>query len=133
MISDKLRGEVRERANERCEYCHLPDIDGGISQEIDHIYAEKHGGKTILENLCLSCWICNRYKGTDLTSLDPLNDEITPLFHPRRDVWSEHFHLNGAEIVPVTPQARVTVKLLKLNKQSRIEERRIMILLGRYP
>jgi HNH endonuclease len=101
--------------------------------EIDHIYAEKHGGETLFINLCLCCWICNRHKGSDLTSLDPETGEITPLFHPRRDVWTEHFRLNGALIEGITPQGRVTVRLLQLNNPNRVRERQLLIAMGRYP
>jgi hypothetical protein len=76
--------------------------------------------------------ICNRYKGSDLASLDPITGEITPLFHPRKDKWDEHFHLSGAVIEPVSAQARVTIKLLQLNKPDRVLERRQLILMGRF-
>ncbi len=66
-----LRRLVRDRARERCEYCLLPDAVGFYPHEIDHVVAEKHNGQTAAHNLCLSCWVCNRHKGSDLTSLDP--------------------------------------------------------------
>jgi hypothetical protein len=132
-IAAELRRLVRQRAANRCEYCLVPDDDGFMPHEVDHIYAEKHGGQTIESNLCLSCWICNRRKGTDLTSFDPLTGAITALFHPRHDVWAEHFQLRGALIEAITPQGRTTVQLLQLNKRERIDERQILIALGRYP
>ena len=46
-------------ARERCEYCLFPDAVGFYPHEIDHVVAEKHGGQTIENNLCLSCWECN--------------------------------------------------------------------------
>jgi hypothetical protein len=127
-----LRAKIRERAGERCEYCRIPEDFTFDAHEVDHIYAEKHGGETVEGNLCLSCWICNRHKGSDLTSLDPETGEITPLFHPRKDNWNDHFRLLGAVIEPLTPQGRVTVSLLHLNKRERIDERRILIAIGRY-
>jgi hypothetical protein len=129
----ETRRLVRERAGDRCEYCHVPEADTFMPHEIDHIYAEKHGGRSTIDNLCLSCWICNRHKGTDLASLDPLTGEITPLFHPRNDAWPENFSLDGPYIRPLTAHARVTVQLLQLNKRERVEERRLLIQLGRYP
>ncbi len=132
-ISAELRRLVQQRAENRCEYCLFPNDIGFMPHEVDHIYAEKHGGETIESNLCLSCWICNRHKGTDLTSFDPLTSEITVLFHPRRDVWTDHFRLQGATIEPLTPQARTTVQLLQLNKRERVDERQILIDLGQYP
>jgi HNH endonuclease len=129
-IASELRLRVRERADNRCEYCHIPEGYTFHAHEIDHIYAEKHGGETIESNLCLSCWICNRHKGTDLTSFDPDTGIITPLFHPRNDRWKDHFHLNGAVIESLSATGRTTITLLRLNKRERIDERQILIGLG---
>jgi hypothetical protein len=131
-ISVELRRFIVERAEGRCEYCRVPDEDGFISHEVDHIYATKHGGTTSENNLCLSCWICNRHKGSDLASLDPQTNSITPLFHPRKERWLDHFQLNKAIIVPLTPQGRVTTRLLQLNKSSRVTERELLITLQKY-
>ncbi len=130
ILSNTIRQQVYERAEGRCEYCRIPDENGYAPQEIDHIYAIQHGGTSNMDNLCLACWICNRYKGTNLSSLDPLTGEVVRLFHPRRDVWLEHFRLIGAKIEALTPVGRVTVNLLQLNRNDRLEERRIMITLG---
>lgn len=78
---------MRERAGERCEYCLIPESMTFALHEIDHIIAEKHGGRTEEENLGLSCALCNGFKGSDLTSIDPETGAIVPLFHPRRDAW----------------------------------------------
>jgi 5-methylcytosine-specific restriction endonuclease McrA len=131
-IPTALRREVYERANGRCEYCLTPDKFGFSPHEVDHITAEKHKGKTVSDNLCLSCWLCNRHKGSDLTSIDSITSAITPLFHPRNHQWEDHFELDGALIKPKTPQGRVTVELLGLNQQERVEERKLLIALGKY-
>lgn len=86
-IARRLRDLVRRRANFCCEYCRLPESSDFPAHEIDHIIAEKHGGLTQAGNLALSCILCNKRKGSDLTSLDPLTGDIVLLFHPRRD-WS---------------------------------------------
>jgi 5-methylcytosine-specific restriction endonuclease McrA len=132
-IPEALRRTVFERAGGRCEYCLLRSEDSYWPHEVDHIYAEKHGGETNAANLCLSCNPCNRYKGSDLASIDPVNGEIVRLYHPRRDIWSEHFKLQEARIEPLTAQGRVTVKLLRLNDPERLEERLGLIALKRYP
>jgi hypothetical protein len=128
-----LRRAVYERAGGRCEYCRLHEDDSYMPHEVDHIYAEKHGGETTADNLCLCCVICNRHKGSDLASLDPLTGEVTALFHPRKDKWTDHFRLNGAIIEPLTAQGRVTVHLLQMNKRERLTERQLLIILGRFP
>lgn len=128
-----LRTRVIERAARRCEYCLLNEAYTIKRHEVDHVYAEKHDGQTIEENLCLSCIDCNRYKGSDLCSLDPETGDITALFHPRRDQWAQHFRLDGPRIVPLTPQARATVRMLHLNDRERLEERALLAAIQRYP
>jgi hypothetical protein len=51
--------------------------------EIDHIIAEKHRGVTAADNLCLACYRCNSFKGSDIASADPLTGNAAFLFHPR--------------------------------------------------
>jgi hypothetical protein len=128
-----LRRQVRARAEERCEYCLIPEQFTLASHWVDHVVAEKHGGRTEEDNLALSCSLCNQRKGSDLTSIDPQTGEITPLFHPRRENWLDHFVLRGARIEPLTPTGRVTVRLLQLNHPDRIEERELLLLLGQFP
>jgi len=94
-IPASLRRQVVERAKERCEYCRMPDSLSFYSPEIDHIVARKHGGQTTLEILARVCWRCNHHKGTDLTSFDPLTNDLTRLFDPRKDNWDDHFHLEA--------------------------------------
>jgi HNH endonuclease len=132
-IPDRLRREVNEAAQRRCEYCLLDERCAGKPHEVDHICAEKHGGATALENLCLSCFDCNRYKGSDLCSLDVDSGEIVTLFHPRHHTWKDHFRLENAVIEPLTPIGRVTVRLLDVNRDLRVEEREQLIHVGRYP
>lgn len=122
-----LRRLVYDRANDCCEYCFTPEFAVFASHEVDHIIAEKHGGLTQEDNLALSCSLCNKHKGSDLASIDPQTGEITPLYHPRRDHWSDHFGLTGAEFTPLSPVGRVTVRLLQLNRGDRVEERRLLI------
>ncbi|MCY7381868.1 MAG: HNH endonuclease [Microcoleus sp. CAN_BIN18] len=132
-ISAELRRLVTQRASERCEYCLIHQDVSIYSHEVDHIIALKYEGKTRADNLALSCLSCNRYKGSDLATIDPVNDEIVPLFNPRRQVWEEHFVLNDARIEGITQIGRATARLLKLNASNRILERQVLIDQGRYP
>lgn len=126
-ISTGLRRLVYKRANGCCEYCFTPENITLVTHEIDHIIAEKHGGTTISNNLALSCTLCNKHKGSDLTSIDIETGNIVPLYHPRQDKWLDHFKLERAYIVPLTAKGRVTVQLLQLNRWDRIQERKLLI------
>lgn len=123
-ISASLRRLVEERANYRCEYCLLPANVAFFSHEIDHIIAQKHDGITEANNLALTCWRCNRHKGSDLGSFDPETGEFSFLFNPRTQEWIEHFTRKQVTILGVTPEGRTTVKLLQMNTQERLTERR---------
>jgi hypothetical protein len=132
-VSEALRLLVTQRAQSRCEYCLIHQRDSLYTHEVDHIIPEKHRGETTEDNLCLSCLDCNRHKGSDFASFDPVTDEIALLFNPRRDVWTEHFELIGPRIVPLTPTGRVTVFVLKLNDEMRIRTRRALIAAEKHP
>ena len=132
-IPTELRQLVHERADGRCEYCRYPQEASFLAFEVEHIIAEKHGGAASADNLALACPYCNRFKGTDLGSLDPETGQLTPFFNPRTQEWLEHFQLDGAWIVPLTPEGRVTVVILRCNHPDRIMERRRLIQAGEYP
>lgn len=123
-IPAALRRLVIDRAKQKCEYCILSSELRLFPHEIDHIIALKHGGRTEAENLALTCWRCNRHKGSDLGSFDTLTDDFAFLFHPRKQPWSDHFsYAEDGTIEGKTPEGRVTVKLLQLNTPKRILER----------
>lgn len=132
-IDAALRWLVSERAGYCCEYCLLDQDDSPFSFHIEHIIAEKHGGETEADNLCLSCPECNAFKGSDLGSIDRETGRLTALFHPRTHTWSDHFRLNSFEIEPLSPEGRVTVFLLRLNSAERLAERVLLLKLNRYP
>jgi len=132
-IPDSLRQQVITRANRRCEYCLIHRDDSLYVHKVDHIIAEKHRGETISDNLCLACLDCNRHKGSDFASFDPETEEVALLFNHRQQRWNDHFRLEEARIVPLSPEGRVTVFVLKLNDGLRIRARRALIDAGRYP
>lgn len=101
--------------------------------EVEHIISEKHGGATNAENRGLECPFCNRFKGTDLGSLDPETGRLTPFFNPRIHQWSEHSRLDDGRIHPLTPEGRVTVAIFQLNIPDRVRERQQLIFAGLYP
>jgi 5-methylcytosine-specific restriction endonuclease McrA len=121
-IPDYLRRFVAERAGNRCEYCLLHENDSYSPHQIDHVISRKHGGSSKAENLAYACVRCNAWKGSDIGSLD--GGEFVPLFNPRKDRWREHFKILGFVFEPLTPEGRVTARLLRLNLDKRVSERR---------
>lgn len=132
LVKSELRSFVRSRAGGRCEYCCIHEDDVGLRHQPDHIVAVKHRGPTVESNLAYSCAICNSFKGTDLTSIDPVTGAIERLFNPRVDHWSAHFELVGARIEGRTATGRVTVELLQMNRSEAIQVRRLLIAGGRF-
>jgi hypothetical protein len=125
-IDAPLRELVRFRAAGFCEYCRISERLTLAEHEIDHVIAAKHGGQTVAENLALCCVVCNRFKGSDIASLDPETGQLTPLFHPRIDRWDDHYLLRNGEILALTPIGRVTLRLLRMNGAARIRERQLL-------
>jgi hypothetical protein len=131
-IFPELRQLVRDRAKNRCEYCLLPQFVTLHKHEPDHIVPRQHDGKTEAENLALACMRCNRYKGPNVGSFDPLTGDLVPFFNPRRQNWTDHFEIRDAMIYPLTAEARVTVKILRINDTERMAERAELLSAGLY-
>lgn len=105
----------------------MPERFGFLAHQIDHVIPEKHGGRTDAANLALSCSLCNKHKGSDLVSIDPLTGQITPLFDPRQQIWAEHFTLlDDGILASSTREGRTTIRLLQLNRTERVEERKLL-------
>lgn len=132
-ISRRLRALVRQRANNCCEYCRLPEEYGFGPYQPDHIVALKHRGETQDENLAWACFDCNHLKGTDVASIDIETGQVVRLFNPRLDDWEEHFRLEGPRIAPLTAVGRVTEHVLQFNRPEMLEIRSALIQAGEYP
>ena len=118
------RALVRQRADHRCEYCKIHQEDSPLAAlHIEHIRPIKHGGTNDDSNLCLACIDCNLHKGPNLTGFDPLSDAVTPLFHPRQQLWDEHFRWEGIHIVGQTEVGRTTIRVLCMNSDEQLELR----------
>lgn len=131
-VPARLRLQVRERARQRCEYCRLPEGESPYPFEAEHIIAEQHEGRTVPENLAWACLQCNRPKGPNLAAFDPQTGELTRLYHPREQVWDEHFEIVDGEILGRTAVGRATARLLKLNDAQRVDLRRELIAMGKW-
>lgn len=114
-----LQELVRRRAGNRCEYCHYPLPPF----HFEHVIARKHRGPTTEENLALACIRCNYYKGPNISGIDPETAQIVRLFHPRTDVWNEHFRWAGATLAGLTPTGRATIDVLEINQPLRVAAR----------
>lgn len=67
----KIRFEVLERDNFRCQYCGT-GVKDGIQLHVDHIVPVCEGGTDDMSNLVTACIDCNRGKGGDELLTPPL-------------------------------------------------------------
>lgn len=118
-----IRAGVRKRAESRCEYCRLHEDDDVLAFHVEHIISVKHGGRDAIDNLALACQQCNLHKGANLTGIDPESGELTPLYHPRQQDWSDHFLEHADRIVGITAIGRTTVRVLQMNDPDRMRTR----------
>lgn len=125
-VGPALRELVRRRAAGLCEYCLISERLTLAEHEVDHVISVKHGGQTVTGNLALCCVVCNRFKGSDIASIDPEAGQLTPLFNARIDHWAEHYRVRNGEIVALTAVGRVTVRLLRMNGAARTRERQLL-------
>jgi hypothetical protein len=102
-VPERLRRQVQERAQGRCEYC--------LIHESDMYYPHE----------------------ADLASVDPTSKKVVFLFHPREQRWNRHFRLNGGLIEGITSSGRATVALLHLNDPERVAYRLGLVDIGHYP
>jgi hypothetical protein len=127
---------VREAARHRCGYCLSPQRLVMARLEIEHIIPQARGGPDEESNLWLNCPLCNRYKGDRTDAVDPETGAVVPLFHPRRQRWSDHFGWSedGLRIFGRTPVGRATVVALHLdNDPDALIVRSYWVLAGWHP
>ena len=122
-----LVAEVRSRAGGRCEYCRSPEAHAVIGFEVEHIIPVKHGGATTPANLALACFYCNRYKGPNVAGIAATGGVVTRLFHPRLDVWEEHFAWAGSSLIPRSDIGAVTITVLRINLPNAVAVREIQM------
>jgi HNH endonuclease len=69
------------------------------------------------ENLAAACAHCNRLKGDFTTGRDPLTGREVRLFHPRRDIWDEHFAWSSdyLRLLPLSEIGGATIARLHMN------------------
>ncbi len=117
---------VRERAENRCEYCQLRQDQLPLATfHVEHIRARQHGGTDDDMNLALSCHFCNSYKGPNLSGVDPESGDVVRLYHPRKQRWRRHFMWEGFFIRGRTKAGRATVSLLGMNEKPQLDIRSV--------
>ncbi len=123
-VPAELSRTVRARAGGRCQYCRMHESLQGATFHIEHIIPQSKGGLSHSENLALACPGCNLHKADRITAGDPSTGEDVRLFHPLRQIWSEHFRFNGYQIEGLTAVGRATVDALRMNhpRRQRIRE-----------
>jgi hypothetical protein len=100
---------------------------------VDQIVQRVEGGATVESNLALACISCLLHKEARRSAMDPETGRCLPLFHLRRQRWSDHFRWDGAMLVALTATGRATIASLRLSRPMmlaiRMEERER----GRHP
>jgi HNH endonuclease len=131
----ELRAFVQRRAGGLCEYCHAPEAWQYVEFTVEHILPVAAGGETTAANLALCCFSCNRRKWDRQSAIDPAAGSEHRLFHPRVDVWNEHFawSRDGLSIVGQTATGRATVAALDLNRSRLRQIRAADAEVGRHP
>ena len=124
---------VASRAGHTCEYCCAPELLSNIEFEVDHIIPISKNGATKLNNLALSCRICNLRKSDCVEGIDPVTLKTVKLFNPREDVWSEHFEKQiqlPYQILGKTEIGRATITCLDMNSSLQLRARKLWVALG---
>ncbi len=124
------RGEVRRRANDRCEYCQLPPHGQVAPFEVDHVQPRAAGGTSRLDNWAYACPHCNAHKWKHTHGIDPADGTMVPLFNPRSEAWAKHFRWSSVDTAIVegtTTCGRATIERLKMNAPELVLIRRLLL------
>lgn len=133
-IPVRLIRQVRQRADDICEYCCLPQASQEATFHVDHVLPRAHGGPTELANLALACVTCSLRKSARTSAVDPKTGNTVALFNPRTDDWSDHFAFTVTwKVRGRTETGRATIEALGMNRSAIVMIRRELVLLNRFP
>jgi hypothetical protein len=134
-IPARQRSEVIRRAHGCCEYCLSQEKFSPDPFSIEHVIPLAKGGSNEISNLALSCQGCNNFKHVATEAIDPMTGNKVSLFHPRVQVWSEHFAWNDdySLILALTSTGRATVDKLQLNRLGLVNLRRVLAAVELHP
>lgn len=102
---------------------------------VEHVIPRSRKGRHHRANLAFACLGCNNCKYNFVEARDPSSGVIVPLFHPRKQRWTDHFTWDETfiEIVGLTPERRATVVRLQLNRPGLRSLRAVLLSAGRHP
>lgn len=134
-MNARLKAEVQAQAHGCCEYCWSQEEYSPDPFSVEHITPLSRGGNDELENLAFACQGCNNRKYVNTEAVDPASGELAPLFHPRRDLWPQHFAWNDdyTLVIGVSATGRATVARLALNRKGLVNLRRVLREQGLHP
>jgi HNH endonuclease len=123
------------RAGHRCEYCHAPEAVFNFPFEVEHIIPLVRDGPDAAHNWALACRACNVRKGAHIENVDPVTHAVVRLYHPRQDLWHDHFRvdMDTGVIEGRTAVGRATVARLEMNSPAQCAARQHWIRLGVFP
>jgi hypothetical protein len=135
MTKTEIRDFVLTRAGFCCEYCRSPRNFSSDDFAVEHITPKSLSGLDDVDNLALSCQGCNSRKFTAISAIDPVSGLETSLFHPRIDIWAEHFIWSDdtTMLIGLSAMARATIQKLDLNRSRVKNLRRVLALAGEHP
>jgi hypothetical protein len=126
---------VIERAGDCCEYCRSRADFATQSFAVEHIVPLSRGGTNDSGNLAWSCPGCNGHKYNKVEAPDPIDGVFASLFHPRNQVWAEHFGWNDdfTLVIGLSLTGRATVAALQMNRTGVVNMRRVLFEMGLHP
>lgn len=131
-FKENLREDVYEKQNELCAYCRIHVPLACVPMHREHIvYKDDHPQWMFLpKNLCVSCPLCNEYKGTvevlenPRTTIYPTTGNGFKIVHPMYDRYSEHIELVGGVLYKgKTNKGKFTIATCHLYRVKLAEER----------
>jgi hypothetical protein len=119
------RSDVRNRADDRCEYCQLPQTCSVLPHEIDHIRARKHHGATTMQNTCWACAYCNAAKGSNAAGFDPESGNLVDCLIR---AWIHGLSTSHGMALDFAASlhGRATLDVLQINDPKRVQHRRLL-------
>ncbi len=120
-VAPALRRRPAEQAHGQCGYCPTQENISWVLLTVEHILPISKSGRTVEENLWLSCRLCNEVKDVLTEATDPESGTMVDLFNPRLQAWADPFAWSedGSRIIGLTPTGRFTVNALSLNRELR--------------